>query len=138
MSEVWWKITEEIDMDMKKLLTMFLLLFSVNGYCEWTQVSTNEKGDSKLYLDFSTKKNVSGYTRIWVLLDSKRPDDKYKSFITLEEFDCSGERKKTLQLTPYSGSMGKGNSAGTLNENFNWTFVTPGTMEATMFRQVCN
>ena len=136
MFEVWWTITEE--MNMKKLLTIFLLLFSINGHCEWTQVTTNEKGDSKLYLDFSTKKNVNGYTRVWVLLDINRTDVNYKSYITLEQFDCSGERKKTLQLTPYSGSMGRGSSSGTQNDNFNWTYITPGTVEANMFKQVCN
>lgn len=122
---------------MKKIIGLFLLLFSINGYCEWTIVSVNETKTTSLFVDLSTKKSVGGYVRVWILLSRENSDSRFKSFKSLEEIDCSGERKRTLQMTPYTDVMGGGSSLGTEYGDGRWSYIVPGAMESFMFKRVC-
>ena len=135
MFEVWWKITEE--MNMKKLLTIFLLLFSINGYCEWTRVGNSEDKDITIYIDKSTIKRVGGYIRVWSLWDMQKPNNKMLSMMSLEEYDCSNEKKRVIQLAGYTGRMAGGNSVGTQQGDNNWSFVAPGTVGTNIHNEVC-
>jgi len=126
--EVWWKITEE--MSMKKLTTIFLLLFSINGYCEWTSVSFTDEGIS--YVDFSTIKKSGNYLRSWGLTNYK--DNTSQVYLT--EFDCVEDRSRDLSLTGYSGPMGTGNPR-TVNITSKWDYHRPNTMGFILLKSVC-
>jgi hypothetical protein len=122
---------------MKKLLAIVLVLFSVNCFANWTFVSTNDDNSIKTYLDFSTIKTVGGFKRVWSLMDFSKPKDNISSFKVLEEFDCRGEKRRTIQISAYSGRMGSGNTLGTENGNGQWSYVAPGTIEMGTFRKIC-
>lgn len=122
---------------MKKIVGLFLILFSVNCFAEWTMVSVNETNTASLYVDLSTKRNVGGYVRVWILLSKENTNSRFKSFKSLEELDCYGERKRTLQMTPYADVMGSGSSLGTEYGDGRWSYIVPGAMESFMFKAVC-
>jgi hypothetical protein len=122
---------------MKKIIGLFLLLFSINGYCEWVNVGESDDGNYISYVDFNTKKTVSGYIRVWTLMDMKKSEGDIKSLIALEEFDCSSDRKRTIQLTGYKGSMGTGGTVGTEEGGNKWTYVIPNSLIDVMYKRVC-
>ena len=128
MFEVWWKITEE--MNMKKLLTIFLLSFSINGYCEWVKVTSGTTGTQ--YIDFSTIKRNGKYLRVWDLIDFNNKT----SQISLTQFDCDEERTMLISLTGYSGSMGTGTPSST-PINPKWEYEIPNTNGYILLKRVC-
>ena len=115
---------------MKKLLTIFLLLFSINGYCEWTPVSSGNDGVT--YVDFSTIKKSGNYLRSWGLIDFKGNF----SLIYLTEYDCSEERSRDLSLTSYSGPMGTG-IPKISNITPNWVYHRPNSSGFIVLKSVC-
>jgi hypothetical protein len=122
---------------MKKVIGAFLILFSVNSFANWTLVSTGDDKSTKIYMDFSTIKIVGGNKRVWTLMDFSKPNENISSFKVLEEYDCNGGRRRTIQITAYSGRMGSGNSLGTENEGSQWSYVAPETIEMGNFRKIC-
>ncbi len=126
---------------MKKLLAIVLVLFSVNCFANWTFISSNEDKSVKTYMDLSTIKIVGGNKRVWTLMDFSKPNEnisaKISSFKILEEFDCNGDRRRTIQITSYSGRMGSGNSLGTESGDGQWSYVAPGTIEMATFKKIC-
>ena len=70
-------------------------------------------------------------------MDFSKPKDNISSFKVLEEFDCRGEKRRTIQISAYSGRMGSGNTLGTENGNGQWSYVAPGTIEMGTFRKIC-
>jgi hypothetical protein len=123
---------------MKKIIGLFLTLFSVNCFAEWTLVSTSNDDTVKIYVDFSTKKKIGGYMRVWSLTDSTRTDIKMVSFKVLEEYDCGLDRIRVLQMTAYSGRMGGGNVLNTSKGDNSWNYITPSTVEERLFKKICN
>jgi hypothetical protein len=123
---------------MKKVIGLFLILFSVNSFANWTFVSSTADNTLSVYVDFSTKKKVGGYIRVWSLMDKNKTSEKVRSFIVLEEFDCSLDRNRVIQMSSYSEPMGKGNVINSLGGNNPWNYITPGSVEARKFRMVCN
>jgi hypothetical protein len=116
---------------MKKLLTIFLLLFSINGYCEWTKVLT---GNSSVhYVDFSTIKKTGAYLRVWDLIDY---EDK-TSEIGLSDYDCDQERTRIISITKYSGPMVTGTSRSLTTKTPEWVYEIPNTTGHLMLKRVC-
>ena len=137
MSERWWKITKEIDM--KKLLITFLVLFSTNAYCEWTVVDLDKDGNG--YMDFSTIKRSSTSVRVWELLDFKNTQSLgsiyYNSIVSFREYDCSQDRVRSLSSTYFSNTMGSGNPMKQLNQPSDWMYVLPKTVGAKKLNILC-
>jgi hypothetical protein len=122
---------------MKKIIGLFLLLFSINGYCDWVHVGESDDGNYTTYVDINTKKTVGRYIRVWTLMDMKKPEGNIKSLVTLEEFDCSSDRKRVIQLTGYKDSMGTGGTVGTEEGSMRWTYVIPNSLVDVMYKRVC-
>ena len=129
MFEVWWKITEEMT-NMKKLLTIFLLSFSINGYCEWVKVTSGTTGTQ--YIDFSTIKRNGKYLRVWNLIDYT---DK-TSQISLSDYDCDEDRTLLISLTTYSSSMGTG-TARSEPIISKWEYEIPNTIGYILLKRLC-
>ena len=123
---------------MKKIIGLFLMFFSVNCFAEWIFVSSSTDDTIKIYIDFSTKKKVGRYIRVWSLMDKNKTGEKIRSYKVLEEFDCSLDRIRVIQMSSYSEPMGSGNVIDSLGGNNAWNYITPGTVEAGKFRRVCN
>ena len=127
-------------MNMKRILTIFLLLFSINGYCEWTKV--NDSVDFTSYMDKKTIKRNGNTVKIWQLLDYKTPQElksgKYKSSVILFEYDCKEEQRRILSLVEYEDQMGIGKPILTIDEYDKWTYVKPNTHDFIMMKFLCN
>ena len=126
-------------MIMKKLLPIFLLLFSINGYCEWTP--SDSDNDGRGYIDYSTIKRSSNIVKIWELIDYKNPQKynslTYKSIVSLREYDCSNEKVRGLSISYFSDSMGKGNPVNIVNQPSDWMYLPPGSMGLSKLKSVC-
>ena len=123
---------------MKKLLAMVLVLFSVNCFAEWIFVTSNKDDTVKIYVDLSTKKKVGGYIRVWSLTDTNTSYKNVHSYKVLEEFDCSQDRTRVIQMSAYSGRMGGGSVINTSRGDGNWDYMRPGTIEEVLFKRICN
>lgn len=123
---------------MKKIFGLFLIFFSVNCFADWTLLSTSHDETIKTYVDFTTKKKVGGYIRVWSLTDSSRTDKKILSFKVLEEYDCSLDRIRLVQMTAYSGRMGGGNVINTIKGDSSWNNIALGSVEDRLFKRICN
>jgi hypothetical protein len=123
---------------MKKIIGLFLVFFSVNCFAEWIFVSSTTDDTIRIYVDFSTKKKVGGYIRVWSLMDKNKTGEKVRSYKVLEEFDCSLDRNRVIQMSSYSEPMGNGNVINSLGGDNPWNYITPGSVEAGKFRRVCN
>jgi len=137
--EVWWSFTKEMT-NMKKLLTIFLLLFSINGHCEWTKLVDNDETSS--YIDKTTIKKNGSFVKVWELLDYKTPQElnsgKYKSSVILFEYDCKDERRRILSLVEYTEQMGIGKQILTIDDPDKWSYVKPNTMQFLLMKSLCS
>jgi hypothetical protein len=124
---------------MKNFLTIFLLSFSINGYCEWTVVDPDKDGTG--YIDFSTIKRISTTVRVWEMVDYKNTQSlgtmNYNSVVSLREYDCSQERVRVLTSTYFSNSMGSGNPIKDFNKPTDWRFFPPRTVGSMKLDMLC-
>ena len=123
---------------MKKVIGLFLILFSVNSFANWTFVSSTADNTLSVYVDFSTKKKVGGYIRVWSLVDTSRTFKKVHSYKVLEEFDCSLDRTRLIQMSAYSGRMGVGDVINTTKGDNSWDYIRPKTVEEDVFKRICS
>jgi hypothetical protein len=54
------------------------------------------------------------------------------------EYDCAGDRHRTLALTKWSGNMGTGNVILTTTEVQKWESVDPGSIAKRLWRIACD
>lgn len=124
---------------MKKLLTIFLLLFSINGYCEWTVVDLDK--DVNDYMDFTTIKRSPTSIRVWELLDFKNTQSLdgmyFNSIVSLREYDCSQDRVRVLSSTYFSNKMGSGNLIKQFNQPTDWKYLLPRTLGSKKLNILC-
>ena len=125
---------------MKKLLSLFLLLFSINGYCGWFKVI--ESDSTTTYIDDSKIKNKDKFIRVWVLTDQKNPvkldnGKVYQSYVSFVEIDCRDDKSRDLSTTLYQDSMGRGNPLINLNEVSKWSFSPPGSVGDSLIKFSC-
>jgi len=108
-----------------------------NCFADWTLTAVGGDDKISVYADLSTKKYVGGYIRIWSLTNTTKSGEKFRSFKSFEEYDCTQDRKRIIQITAYSGQMGTGNVLGT-EKNGGWDFVTPGSVDAVHLKKICS
>lgn len=138
MFEGRWTFTEEIRM--KNLVTIFLLFFSVNGYCDWFKVT--ESNSITVYIDDSKITKKDKFIRVWSLhnlnIPQKINDGKsYQSYVTLNEIDCHEDKSRDLSLTLYQNEMGRGSVVFTSGEVSKWSFSGPGTIGESLIKFSC-
>lgn len=116
---------------------------SPTAHAEWTLVA--ESSDASVYLDYSTIKRFQGTVRVWELFDNpkgaKSPDGKllYKSSKTLEEFDCSSDRSKTIQFLWYSSVMAMGEIVyKDVGNAYEWLEFPKGSINSKIKQKLCN
>jgi hypothetical protein len=133
-----WTITQEVNM--KKLILIFLLLFSVNGYCGWFKVG--ESDSTSLFIEDSKITKKDKFIRIWSLyslnVPQKLPNGEfYHSYVLLKEIDCVEDKSRDLSTTLYQDMMGKGKVIYTYDEISNWSFSRPGTLVDSLVQFSC-
>lgn len=126
---------------MKKLIFAILCLLSTNAYCAWYNIAN--LGNVKGYINIESIRKTGDLSEAWFLYDLKKPvtndnNQKIKSIIRLEVFDCVNRRNAKLQTTYYPGSMGKGTAWSSDNpSNPQWENVIPGSNRDNAMLIVC-
>lgn len=59
------------------------------------------------------------------------------SIVAFEEFDCSNEKTRTLQLTGYAGRMGEGIPVKTQEGDGRWKYMTPDSISRGVYKVIC-
>jgi len=127
---------------MKSLLTIFTLVFSVmfssNSFAEWTEVTESVYGDT-FYLDFERIRKHDGYVYYWVLSDYKiRSEQGTASTIDYNRGDCKLFRKKNLNQRLFKGQMGQNLLAAINEEDKDWTYPPPNSVNEFLLKTVCS
>jgi hypothetical protein len=99
---------------MKRLWVMGLLLAASSAHADWTQFATGAGGNSKHFLDLETVKATGTTVRAWLLSDYledvplRGGNGKYRSYKSLNEYNCATEQIRVLAYSASSGQMGAG------------------------------
>ena len=124
---------------MKRILTIFLLLFSINGYCEWIKVI--ESDSSVTFIEPSTIKRTGKTIRSWELFNFNSPqplgNKRFSSIKGYTETDCSEEKRRDLSSIYYSGSMGDGEVVFKYDSPGEWKYFPPDSVASSMIKLVC-
>lgn len=125
---------------MKKLLTTFLFLFSINGYCEWVEITSSNS--STVYVEPSSIKKIGKNVRLWTLYNFSKSlyfekVGSYKSFKSYDEYDCVEEKSKNLSILFYSDEMGEGNNIFTNNKGGDWNYQPPSSVGLSILKMSC-
>ena len=125
---------------MKKLLFLFLLIFSSQSFAEWKAVSIGK--DRVFYVDIDNITERDGYTFYWELVNLKEAEkfgsDYYKSFKTHKQADCKLFQVRYIQKTSiYSQEFGRGNLIQEVEYDGAWLVPPPDSDLDTILKRVC-
>lgn len=125
---------------MKKLIPIFLLFFSVNGYCGWFKVTDSDS--MSIFIEDSKITKKDKFIRIWSLYSLNIPQkltggEIYQSYVLLNEIDCVEGKQRDLSTTLYQEVMGKGKVIYTSDEISKWSFSRPGTIGDSLVQFSC-
>ena len=121
---------------MKKLLLLFILLFSLPSYAKWTLIQY-EPDFASWYIDYGTFKKRGDYVYFWKMTNYKVADPIKSSKVFLQA-DCSILRYKTLSLWAYYGQMGTGKLQSNRDTpDAKWKYAAPGTVAEGILNTAC-
>ena len=91
----------------KALLLSLLLLVTGSAWADW--VALGAVDDETFYIDPATIRKDGNLRKVWEIVDHKqRQRNGEFSIRSRKEYDCSGERVRTLTLSTHSGPMATG------------------------------
>ena len=123
---------------MKKLILMFILLFPLPSFADWTEVAENDLG-SLFYVDFDRIRKHDGYIYYWVLTDLLKPRQGNMSFSIYHQGDCKLFRVKFLSRSLHKEPMGRDKSPLSSNKpDKDWTYPNPNSSNESILTQVCS
>jgi hypothetical protein len=127
---------------MTRLLFIILLfLSSAPAYAEWVEVTGNEQGDVTVYANPDTIRRKEEMVEMWVLFDFKTirtvGDHSFLSIRNREEYDCAGERNRTLTFSEFSGNMGDGKAVYSNSDEQRWESVVPESLAQALWKFAC-
>ena len=118
------------------LLTAVLMLATTSAWADWVQFATSD--DTVYYLDPASIRKRGNLRRVWELHDLKKRDSLGNlSYRALDEYDCDGERYRTLSLSMHSGPMASGQLLRNNDETSAWQHIPPNTIVEEALRLVC-
>ena len=128
---------------MKRLLIL-LMLVSQPAWAEWVELGRAGSGPDMavtVYFDPETLRKTHNGRREWAMhsFDQRqtRSWGTFQSVKSLNEFDCGGERTRSLQLVWYSGPMGEGRVVSSDNSPDEWIVGSPGSIAEAQLKAVC-
>ncbi|HYA21521.1 MAG TPA: surface-adhesin E family protein [Burkholderiales bacterium] len=121
-------------------IALLLAAFSANAAAEWVRVASFEKYIA--YVDPTTISGSGTMVKMWSLLDYKTTQESpsgkvYLSGTILHEYDCQGERFRTLSYSLYTGPMGLGDAIFTDSGEGKWNPVHPETAGEYSWKFAC-
>ncbi len=120
----------------KTLLLALLLLSTSSAWSEWLKVA--DTAENIFYLSPKTIRNDGDMRRIWSLIDYKKRDEEGAlSARVRSEFDCKGERARTLAFTTHREPMAGGAPIIKSEVASDWTSIAPLTVNETVLKLLC-
>jgi hypothetical protein len=131
------------------IAVLLIVLAMPAGAQNWLRYGDAADSTATFYYDPSTVRVNGSMRRVWQLQDLKEPgwslqepkSRAVQSRKALSEFDCKGERHRTLAFSEFSGPLGMGSLVA--SDTFDpppgvgWQFVAPASMGNTLFKLVC-
>lgn len=97
----------------KAILTLLLATMSTGAMAEWVEiyVYTNANG-TRFYANPSSTNRAGSRATMWTMMSSstelKMDDVKYRSFQSMNEYDCAQRLVRNIETRYYSEPMGGG------------------------------
>ena len=111
---------------MRAVLLTWLLLATTSASAAWVRVA--EVSDTVYYVDPEAVSHKDKLRRAAVIHDYAKPEPGgVRSRRVMYEFDCSGERLRSVSATEHSEPMAQGKSVNSWERESEWLFVTPTT-----------
>ena len=119
-----------------------LLLASGAAQAGWEPLAGFTSSEADEYINRLTiQKSSQGY-KVWLLHNfrtvQKAGFGSYRSLKTLQEFDCGGNRRRSLANLFYPGAMADSSVAFTSKSIGNWVPVVPGSSAEAVLKEVCH
>ena len=123
------------------LLITLLVLSSGPVYAEWVAVH-NGKDGMTVYVNPDTIRRKVEMVTMWVLVDHMNAQEtvgnqSYLSTKEKHEYDCDGERGRTLTFTDFSDHMGNGKVVYSDSETDKWDFIAADSLGQTLWKFAC-
>ena len=133
-------ITRQREVEMRKILLMVLLAVASNSaIAEWVKVGSNEL--DSLYADPTTIIKSAYKVKMQTLYDYKSAMKSagvtFLSTVAQEEYDCKGNRSRTLYFSFHSRNLGKGKKVYSDTDPHEWEPVKPGSARETFWKSAC-
>lgn len=140
---------------MKKILILFLILFSSIAKADWTKVQVTDHGKLGSSTDFidldSMMKLPNDNFQVWVLYSYNKSYEVYldnnktkqaKSQMTLVKYDCKNQTAIPISGKTYSGEMAKGDLVSaddfsTYKPKDSMTRIEPNTLHMAIWKKYC-
>ena len=121
---------------MKKLFLVCLMMLAGSSWAEWVRYEETEK--TIFYYDPATIRKEGDLRRVWVLLDSRKRNDKGDMSSRVRfEYDCKKERYRFLGFSSHAEPMAGGEVLLMGGEDNNWMAIAPNTVDETILKIVC-
>ena len=132
---------------MKKIIVLLLLASSnlpMTVFAEWTKVGWSDDGEKTAYIDFQSLRKNGNKVKMWQLLDYKtvqifpKDNTRHLSMLKRNEYDCSDETDRHLDMFWYSENMKEGEIVFSYpNMKIEPRAIIPGSIDETLFKRVC-
>ena len=123
-------------------LITLLVLSSGPAYAEWVSVSVVDQAGVTIYVDSATIHRKGNRVTMWELIDYETiqimTGTSFLSARLQREYDCAGDRHRTLVLTKLSGNMGAGKVILITSDEQKWEPVDPGSIAKRLWRFACD
>ncbi len=123
-------------------LIILLLLSSAPAYAEWVLVSVVDQEGVTIYVDPGTIHRKGDRVTMWELIDYATiqtvTGTSFLSARLQREYDCAGDRHRTLALTKLSGNMGTGKVILITSDEQKWEPVDPGSIAKRLWKHACD
>lgn len=123
----------------KTILMMLLAVASSSAMAKLVEIGSDES--ITIYADLATIRRVGDKVVMWEVGDFKKAGKTGgKPFMSMrkqQEYDCKEGQIRTLHITLYSDSMGKGEVVHTANKPRDWEPVAPNSYGQFLLRTAC-
>ena len=113
---------------------------SFGAMAEWKRVG--ESSNFTTYVDLSTIRRSGNMAKMWTLYDMNAPTASPSGAIFLsmrsrDEYDCSDERRRGLDMSTHTERMGGGSTVDMSSAARQWASIPPGSIIETFFKVAC-
>ena len=126
----------------KFLVTISLLVTSINVMAEWTAVAGNSHYTT--YIDTDSRQIQGDRVTIWYMFDyssvQKRDgsNQMFNSSVMQGDFNCKKQYKRQLDVILYSENLARGSVVHAVrNINEKYISIIPGSMDAGLIKWAC-